>query len=110
MVSSITDAASVASAGGPNAGSAAHGRKKASSSAAPAPAAGRADGAHSNPRFAEFRVRWEAKHGAAAAKEMKLDAAAPPEGASWTSAQPAPFKVLHLAGGAPVYMGPPGGS
>ena len=53
-------------------------------------------------RFAQFRAGWEEKHGAAARKEMAMDAAVKPEGPTWTRAQPTPFRVLRLVAGAPA--------
>lgn len=55
--------------------------------------------------FASFRARWETRHGAPGRKELALDAARVPEGPTWTSADPVPFKVLHLSGGPPVVNG-----
>lgn len=56
-------------------------------------------------QFPAFRARWEERHGAAGRKEMALDAQRLPEGPTWTSAQPVPFRVLRLAEGPPP---PPG--
>lgn len=53
-------------------------------------------------RFEHFRIAWVNKHGAGAAKEAKLDRARKPPGATWSSAAPSPFKVLHLASPPPL--------
>jgi hypothetical protein len=52
-------------------------------------------------KFLQFRAAWEAKHGAPARKEAAMDAELPAEGPTWTRANPAAFKVLHLASPAP---------
>lgn len=53
-------------------------------------------------RFEAFQADWVAKHGAAAAKELALDAETrQPASASWTSANPKPFQVVHPREGAP---------
>ena len=66
-------------------------------SRAPAPAESSATPAE-KARFAVFRAGWEARHGAAAAKELRLDAARQGEspGPTWTAHSPKPFKVVHL--------------
>lgn len=62
----------------------------------------RLDWGSRNQKFTVFRARWEERHGAAGIKEMAHDLSEPVEGPSWTRAEPQPFKVLHLAGGAPA--------
>ncbi len=65
-------------------------------------AVSRLDFASKPTAHAIFRADWEARHGAAAAKEMFLDSAVPAEGPTWTRAEPVPFKVLRVAAGAPI--------
>lgn len=52
-------------------------------------------------KFTEFRNQWEGKHGSAASKELTHDQSLPVDGPTWTRADPQPFRVLHLAVGAP---------
>jgi hypothetical protein len=50
--------------------------------------------------YTVWRASWEDKHGAPARKERELDALVPPEGTTWTRADPQPFRVLRLIEGA----------
>ena len=50
--------------------------------------------------YTVWRASWEDKHGAPARKERELDALVPPEGKTWTRADPQPFRVLRLSEGA----------
>jgi hypothetical protein len=50
--------------------------------------------------YTVWRASWEDKHGAPARKERELDALVPPEGNTWTRADPQPFRVLRLIEGA----------
>ena len=56
-------------------------------------------------KFVAFRSAWESKHGAAAQKEVAADLAQGSVGPTWTRADPLPFKVLHVASGAPLAGG-----
>jgi hypothetical protein len=67
-----------------------------------APATDRTEWAEKNAKFEKFRADWEVRHGEGARKEMKMDAALGSEGPTWTRAEPAPFKVLHLASAPPA--------
>lgn len=66
----------------------------------------RLDFASKQMAYTAFRAAWESKHGAAAKKEAELDAVlCPPDGPTWTRAEPQPFKVLHMAEGPPAAAG-----
>lgn len=52
--------------------------------------------------FATFRATWEQRWGAPAAREMAADEAAGSAGPGWSRSVRAPFKVVHLVGGAPL--------
>lgn len=67
-----------------------------------APPSDRVDWSAKSQKFQSFRNQWEARYGAPAMKELAHDLSMPVEGPSWARADPQPFKVLHLAGGAPL--------
>jgi len=55
-----------------------------------------------NGSYSIWRAKWEEKHGAPARKERELDNLVPPDGPTWTRADPVAFKVLHLIQGSPA--------
>jgi hypothetical protein len=79
-----------------------HGNKGAAPSETHTPTSERLNWTSPTATFDSFRRNWENKFGAAACKELATDHARVPEGPTWTSAQPSPFKVLHLASPPPA--------
>jgi hypothetical protein len=53
-------------------------------------------------RFESFKTRWVQRFGAAAEKELSMDAVRSPPGPTWTSANPMPFRVLHMRSPPPL--------
>ncbi len=68
-------------------------------------AAARLDFASKSLAYQAFRNAWEDKHGLAARKEREMERVEGSGGATWTRADPQPFRVVRLRAGAPPTPG-----